>query len=176
MRRLGIFGGAGLLALAVLLVVGTQAWPRLQRRIENRATPPATTAGAPVHPSRQATIAGRWSVRLDTYGPYTDLGSAPVLVSQQGQLVLVKLRLLNIGDEPLPFRPSEVFLETGSRQTYFPSAQTAAIDPDYQQSRSLTPQSIIEQSLIFDVDPAIINPILHVSDIEFPLPNLLSAG
>jgi hypothetical protein len=34
----------------------------------------------------------------------------------------------------------------------------------------------MEQSLVFDVDPAIINPILHVSDIEFPLPNLLSSG
>ena len=156
MRRLGILGGRGLLIVAVLLVLVAQA--------------------APVHPSRRATIAGHWDLRLETYGPYADLASAPVSVSPQGQLVLVRLRVQNIGDAPESFNPADVFIETSNKGSYFPSAQTSAVDATFQNSEPLAPQAVAEHSLAFDVDPASTGPVLHVLEILFPLPNLLQSG
>jgi hypothetical protein len=176
MKRLWIIGVLGLLAAVFLLAVGTQAWPRLERRLGIAAAPPAVSTGAPVHPSRQAAVAGHWAVRLETYGPYADLASAPVLSSPQGRLVLVKLRLQNLGDAPLSINPGDVFIETVNKGVFIPSAQTSAVDAAFENGAPLAPQAVTEHSLVFDVDPASTDPILHVFDIELPLPNLLTSG
>lgn len=170
MRKVGI-GCLGLVVvLFIIVVIAALVAPKPAEQVVSGQ--PAGSSGTAQLPTvGQTASKGGWEVTLVAFGPYEQFASRPPSTPPQGKLVVAEFTAKNLQNGTSNFTTNDFEIEAGDKRKFQPAGQTASIDKGFVVSQQVQPGLSTDNRVVFDMDPAAENLVLHVLGLQFKLPD-----